>query len=164
MKKLFTTIIVLLLTLSVNVYAEDYNILVDENNNFTLKDSSNNPVTDNNIAKYENSVLTLGENTTFNEIKSKHDLTITSNNKEVSIKNLTTKEGNTYLPVNVNINKLKVKDDDTYIFQIDVGGNLVINNSNTNSKYDTEVKGFISIENSNVKTTKSIISFNNSSS
>ena len=156
MKKLFTTIIVLLLTLSVNVYAEDYNILVDENNNFTLKDSSNNPVTDNSIAKYENSVLTLGENTTFNEIKSKHDLTITSNNKEVSIKNLTTKEGNTYLPVNVNINKLKVKDDDTYIFQIDVGGNLVINNSNTNSKYDTEVKGFISIENSNVKTTKSI--------
>ena len=41
MKKIFTIVIVLLLTVSVNVYAEDYNILVDENNNFTLKDSSN---------------------------------------------------------------------------------------------------------------------------
>ena len=36
MKKIFTIVIVLLLlTVTVNVYAEDYNILVDENNNFT---------------------------------------------------------------------------------------------------------------------------------
>ena len=156
MKKIFTIVIVLLLTVTVNVYAEDYNILVDENNNFTLKDSSNNPVTDNSIAKYENNTLTLGENTTFNEIKTKHDLTITSNNKEVSIKNLTTKEGNTYLPVNVNINKLKVKDDETYYFQIDVGGYLTINNSETNSQKDTEVKGYIDIKDSRIKNIKSI--------
>ena len=156
MKKLFTTIIVLLLTVTVNVFAEDYNILVDENNNFTLKDSSNNQVVDETIAKYENNTLTLGENTTFNEIKTKHDLTITSNNKEVSIKNLTTKEGNTYLPVNVNINKLKVKDDETYYFKIVVGGNLIINNSELNSKEVYDIKGYTYFTDSKITNTKSI--------
>ena len=151
MKKLFTTIIVLLLTVSVNVYAEDYNILVDENNNFTLKDSSNNPVTDNNIAKYENNTLTLGENTTFNEIKVKHNLTITSNDKEVSIKTLTTKEGNNYIASNINLNKLKVKDDDTYIFKMDIGGNLIVNNSELYSKDSwNEIRGFSSFTDSKV--------------
>ena len=87
MKKVLTGFITIILLFTItNVYADEaYSILIDENNNFTLKDSSNNPVTDNNIAKYENNALTLGENNTFNEIKTKHDLTITSNDKEVSI-------------------------------------------------------------------------------
>ncbi|MBR1937146.1 MAG: hypothetical protein IJ842_05580 [Bacilli bacterium] len=151
MKKLFSAIIVLLLTLSVNVYAEDYNILVDENNNFTLKDSSNNQVTDNSIAKYENSVLTLGENTTFNEIKTKHDLTITSNDKEVSIKTLTTKEGNNYISSNINLNKLKVKNDTNYYFKVDVGGNLIILESDISFNTGWEIKGYLELKSSSLK-------------
>ena len=157
MKKIFTIVIVLLLTVTVNVYAEDYNILVDENNNFTLKDSSNNPVTDNSIAKYEDNTLTLGENTTFNEIKAKHDLTITSNNKEVSIKTLTSKEGNNYIASNINLNKLKVKDDDTYIFKIDIGGNLIVNNSVINIKETwNEIRGYAHFIDSTVTAIQSI--------
>ena len=158
MKKVLTGFITIIILFTItNVYADEaYSILIDENNNFTLKDSSNNPVTDNSIAKYENNTLTLGENTAFNEIKTKHDLTITSNDKEVSIKNLTTKEEDTYLPVNVNLNKLKVKDDETYYFQVDVGGNLIVKNSETNSQKDTEVKGYIDIKDSKIKNINSI--------
>ncbi|MBR1936927.1 MAG: hypothetical protein IJ842_04455 [Bacilli bacterium] len=156
MKKLFTTIIVLLLTVTVNVYAEDYNIIVDENNNFTLKDSSNNQVTDNSIAKYENNTLTLGENKTFNEIKVKHDLTITSNDKEVSIKTLTTKEGNTFLPVNVNIDKLKVTDSETYTFKINIGGNYTVNNSEINMHAEHVVNGYTAYSNTNLNSSYSV--------
>ena len=148
MKKLFTTIIVLLLTVSVNVYAEDYNILVDENNNFTLKDSSNNPVTDNSIAKYENNTLTLGENKTFNEIKVKHDLTITSNDKEVYINTLNSKNGNNDLEININLDRIKVLESDNYKFEIRTDGNLNVSSSNINSNLFSFVGGYFTITNS----------------
>ena len=120
MKKYLFFFGVLFFLCIINVHEEEsYNILIDENNNFTMTDLSSNPITDSSIAKYENNTLILGEGKYFNQIKSKHDFTMTSNNKGVYIKELTTKEGNTYLPIYVNIDKLKVIDDETYIFKMD---------------------------------------------
>ena len=158
MKKVFLTLIAILLLGTINVKAEEsYNILIDENNNFTMTDLSSNPITDSSIAKYENNTLILGDGKYFNQIKSKHDFTMTSNNKGVYIKELTTKEGNTYLPINVNIDKLKVIDDETYIFKMDIGGNLLINNSKINSKENYEIKGYLLFTDSKIITTKMIM-------
>ena len=93
MKKVFLLLVTILLLGTINVQAEEeYNIVIDENNNFILTDSSNNQITDNTIAKYEDNTLTLGEGKYFNQIKVKSNATISSNDKEVYIKELTTKE------------------------------------------------------------------------
>ena len=158
MKKVFLTLIAILLLGTINVKAEEsYNILIDENNNLILTDSANNPIVDDSIAKYENNTLILREGKYFNQIKSKHDFTVTSNNKDVYIKELTTKEGNTYLAVNVDIDKLKVIDDETYYFKIDVGGNLLINNSDISSREDYEIKGYALFIDSKISTTRMIM-------
>ena len=152
MKKVFLILISLLVIGTINVKAEeDYNIIIDENNNFILTDSSNNQITDTTIAKYEENTLTLGEGKYFNQIKIKSDATITSNDKGVYIKKLTTKEDTTYIPANITINKLKVKEDDTYICTIDIGGNLIVNDSEINTKNTQNVKGYTYYINSKFK-------------
>ena len=153
MKKVFLILISLLVIGTINVKAEEeYNIVIDENNNFTLTDSSNNQITDNTIAKYEENTLTLGENKYFNQIKIKSDATITSNDKGVYIKELTTKEENDYIPANINIKKLKVNESDTYICKIDLGGNLIVNASEINTKNIEKVKGYTYYINSTITT------------
>ena len=153
MKKVFLILFTILLLGTINVKAEEeYNIVIDENNSFTLTDSSNNQITDNTIAKYEDNTLTLGEGKYFNQIKIKNDATITSNDKEVYIKELTTKEDSTYIPANININKLKVNESDTYICTIDIGGNLIVNASEINTKNTHNIKGYTYYINSTINT------------
>ena len=154
MKKVFLILISLLVIGTINVKAEeDYNIIIDENNSFTLTDSTNNQITDNTIAKYEDNTLTLGEGKYFNQIKVKSGITITSNDKEVYIKELTTKEDTAYIPANITINKLKVTGDETYIFKIDVGKNLTIRESEISSKGNYEIKGSVNITNTKLENT-----------
>ena len=160
MKKAFLILISLLVIGTINVKAEEeYNIIIDENNNFILTDSSNNQITDNTIAKYEETTLTLGEGKYFNQIKVKSDTTITSNDKEVYIKELTTKEDSTYIPANITINKLKVNESDTYICKINIGGNLIINDSEINSKASYNAQKYINIINSKINTNDMIYSY-----
>ena len=157
MKKVFLLLVTILLLGTINVQAEEeYNIVIDENNNFTLTDSSNNQITDNTIAKYEDNTLTLGEGKYFNQIKVKSNATITSNDKGVYIKKLTTKEDSTYIPANITINKLKVNESDTYICTIDIGGNLAINESEIASKGNYEIKGYIYFIDSKIENAESI--------
>ena len=157
MKKLFLILISILLLGTINVQAEEeYNIVIDENNNFILTDSSNNQITDNTIAKYEENTLTLGEGKYFNQIKVKSDATITSNDKGVYIKELTSKEGNDYILANITINKLKVNESDTYIFKIDLGGNLIVNDSVLISQEEYEIKGYIYFIDSKIENAESI--------
>ena len=154
MKKVFLLLVTILLLGVINVKAEEeYNIVIDENNNFTLTDSSNNQITDTTIAKYEDNTLTLGEGKYFNQIKIKNDTTITSNDKGVYIKELTTKEGNTNVLANVTINNLKVREDDTYICKIIIGGNLIIDDSEINSKSTHSIDGYSYVTNAKIKAT-----------
>lgn len=98
MKKVFLILFSILLLGTINVNAEEeYNIVVDENNNFTLTDSGNNQITDNTIAKHEENTIILGENKYFNQIKIKCDAIITSNDKEVYIKELKMGESDNYV-------------------------------------------------------------------
>ena len=151
-KKLVVIFIIAMLIPVICVSAEgDYNILIDENNSFLLTDSANNPVVDDSIAKYENDTLILGEGNYFNQIKLKHDINITSNNKDVYIKELTTKEGNIFLPVSINVNELKVLENDSYKFKVIVGGNLLVNNSKLFSMEGYNIKGFLKVLDSAMK-------------
>ena len=154
MKKVFLLLVTILLLGTINVQAEEeYNIVIDENNNFILTDSSNNQITDNTIAKYEDNTLTLGEGKYFNQIKVKSNATISSNDKEVYIKELTTKEWNTNVLANVTINNLKVREDDTYICKIIIGGNLIIDDSEINSKSSHSIDGYSYVTNAKIKAT-----------
>ena len=157
MKKVFLILFSILLLGTINVNAEEeYNIVVDENNNFTLTDSGNNQITDNTIAKHEENTIILGENKYFNQIIIKSDAIITSNDKEVYIKELTTQEGNNYLLANINIKNLKVGESDNYVCKIDVGGNLIVNDSEINTKTNQNVKGYTYYINSKFKSSYSM--------
>ena len=77
-KKSLIILIIFVLFGTINVYAEEkYGIVIDSNGNFTLKDSSNNLVDDSDVAKYEDGILTLGEDKYFNQIKTTKDIVIT---------------------------------------------------------------------------------------
>ena len=160
-KKSLIILIIFVLFGTINVYAEEkYGIVIDSNGNFTLKDSSNNLVDDSDVAKYEDGILTLGEDKYFNQIKTTKDIVITSNDKEVYIKELTTKEGNTYLDIDVTINNLKVLDSETAVFKVDVGGNFTVKDSEIYSRANFEIKGCISFINSTINNSAYIKSRN----